>query len=152
MVTPSQGSTRQQHAASHARHELCLLSRSTARLLMLPVFLLIPRLCAVDSCATNVAGYPMDFTDRHGAAGTGSQEPNAKPHDALDLGDGRARDADRGCGSSVCKCTTCSGSELEKMLLPHLGKCNLCGSPRLVSLLGVLVRVTPAVTCVSCND
>jgi hypothetical protein len=38
----------------------------------------------------------------------------------------------RATAAPSCKCTTCSGSERDRMVLPHLAGCNLCGSVRCV--------------------
>jgi hypothetical protein len=117
-------------------HELHMAQdlRSSRRLMRALHLLLMPVLSTMSSTGVS-AGARLGVavgSARGGEGGEGGDELSCSLA-VVDIGGWPAevtgRDT-RATAAPSCKCTTCSGSERDRMVLPHLAGCNLCGSVR----------------------
>ena len=96
-------------------------TRAAARMILRSLFLVVLPV----RTAVSRADEHSTFVHKMARAKRMSNEQHSILHTPAGFG----REEHNHKGSSACKCTTCSGSEIDKMALPHLtGECNLCKS------------------------
>ena len=139
---PRQGRPwRAPHVFHQCVHELKFRSMahaltSTSQLMRALHLLLMPALSTMSSTGSS-AGARHGVAVRSAGGGEGGEGGDELSGSLAvgDLGGWPAEVPGRGTRATAapsCKCTTCSGSERDRMVLPHLAGCNLCGSVRCV--------------------